>query len=143
MELKVKVVDRDRGLIEELYLPAILAGLRITVRHFMRNIFGKRDVVTISYPEEQRRISPRYRGRHRLTVREDGFIKCVACYMCEEICPAHCIHIDAGEHQEEYLSGVVKEVLFLRDQGKILMTLDNDTAVYLSQIVSVKAAEPQ
>jgi NADH-quinone oxidoreductase subunit I len=101
MELKVKVVDRQRGFAEELYLPAILAGLRITVRHFVRNLFGKRDVVTISYPEEHRRVSPRYRGRHRLTVREDGFIKCVACYMCEEICPAHCIHIEAGEVQDK------------------------------------------
>ena len=100
-ELKVKVVDRSRGFTEALYLPAILAGLRITVRHFIRNMFGKRDVVTISYPEEQRRVSPRYRGRHRLTVREDGFIKCVACYMCEEICPAHCIHIEAGELEDK------------------------------------------
>ena len=101
MELKVKVVDRRRGLAEELYLPAILVGLRLTLRHFVRNIFGKRDVVTISYPEEHRRVSPRYRGRHRLTVREDGFIKCVACYMCEEICPAHCIHIEAGEVEDK------------------------------------------
>ena len=101
MELKVKVVDRKRGLAEELYLPAVLAGLRLTVHHFVRNLFGKRDVVTISYPEEHRRVAPRYRGRHRLTVREDGFIKCVACYMCEEICPAHCIHIEAGEVEDK------------------------------------------
>jgi NADH-quinone oxidoreductase subunit I len=101
MELKVKVMRREGGFIEETLLPAVLVGLRITVRHFVRNLFGKRDVVTISYPEEHRRVSPRYRGRHRLTVREDGFIKCVACYMCEEICPAHCIHIEAGEVQDK------------------------------------------
>ena len=95
--VKTITVDRSEGLREALYLPAILTGLRLTVRHFMRNMFGQRDVVTIQYPEERRRVAPRYRGRHRLTVREDGFIKCVACYMCEEICPAHCIHIDAGE----------------------------------------------
>lgn len=101
MELKVKVVDRQRGFVDDLYVPAVLAGLRLTVRHFMRNLFGKRDVVTISYPEEHRRVAPRYRGRHRLTVREDGFIKCVACYMCEEVCPAHCIHIEAGELEDK------------------------------------------
>lgn len=100
MELKVKIVQREQSAGVAFFLPAIVAGLRITVRHFIRNIFGKRDVVTVQYPEEQRRVSPRYRGRHRLTVREDGFIKCVACYMCEEICPAHCIHIDAGEHED-------------------------------------------
>ncbi len=101
MELKVKTVNRDEGFKEAIYLPAILEGLRLTAHHFFRNILGKRDVVTIQYPEEKRRISPRYRGRHRLTVREDGFIKCVACYMCEEICPAHCIHIEAGEVEDK------------------------------------------
>ncbi len=97
MDLKVKTVVRVDGMKEAMYLPAILAGLRITMGHFFRNILGKRDVVTIEYPEAHRRISPRYRGRHRLTMREDGFIKCVACYMCETVCPAHCIHIEAGE----------------------------------------------
>ncbi len=98
---KTFTVDRSEGLKEAVYLPAILTGLGLTIGHFVRNMFGKRDVVTIQYPEERRRISPRYRGRHRLTVREDGFIKCVACYMCEEICPANCIHIDAGEVQDK------------------------------------------
>lgn len=101
MELKVKTVNRHRGFLEELYLPAILAGLRLTLYHFFRNILGKRDVVTVQYPEQVRRVAPRYRGRHRLTVREDGFIKCVACYMCEEVCPANCIHIEAGEIQDK------------------------------------------
>jgi NADH-quinone oxidoreductase subunit I len=95
--LKVRVVARHDGWQEALYLPAILTGLRITIHKFFRNIIGKRDVVTIQYPEEKRRVSPRYRGRHRLTMREDGFIKCVACYMCETVCPAHCITIEAGE----------------------------------------------
>ena len=101
MELKVKTVARHDGLREALYLPAILGGLRITIGHFMRNIFGKRGVVTIQYPEQTRRIAPRYRGRHRLTMREDGFIKCVACFMCETICPARCIHIESGEVEDK------------------------------------------
>ncbi|MBI4083596.1 MAG: NADH-quinone oxidoreductase subunit I [Candidatus Lambdaproteobacteria bacterium] len=99
--VKVKTVRRESGLAVELFLPAIWDGLKLTAYHFWRNIFGKRDVVTIQYPEEHRRVSPRYRGRHRLTVREDGFIKCVACYMCEQICPAHCIHIEAGEVEDK------------------------------------------
>lgn len=101
MELKVKTVRRESGLVVDLYVPAILSGLRLTMRHFFRNILGKRDVVTIQYPEEKRRIAPRYRGRHRLLMREDGFIKCVACYMCETICPANCIHIESGEMQDK------------------------------------------
>ncbi|MDH4121905.1 MAG: NADH-quinone oxidoreductase subunit I [Deltaproteobacteria bacterium] len=93
----MKTVQRQGGFLIDLYLPAIIGGLRITLRHFFRNVITQSDVVTISYPEQKRRISPRWRGRHRLTVREDGFIKCVACYMCETVCPAKCIHIEAGE----------------------------------------------
>lgn len=100
MELKVKKVKRIDGFQESLYIPAILNGLKLTVSHFLKNLFGGNEVVTIQYPEEQRPVSIRWRGRHRLTRREDGFIKCVACYMCETICPAQCIHIEAGDHPD-------------------------------------------
>ena len=51
MELKVKQVQRVDGAKEALYLPAIFGGLRLTVSHFWRNLFGAKDVVTVSYPE--------------------------------------------------------------------------------------------
>jgi NADH-quinone oxidoreductase subunit I len=57
-----------------------------------------RDMPTISYPEQTRNYSERFRGTHILTVRNDGSLKCVACYMCATICPAECIYIEAGEH---------------------------------------------
>jgi len=101
MELKVKKVRREGGLGVELLMPAILQGLAITMRHFFRNVISQKDVVTVEYPEKQRRISPRYRGRHRLLMRDDGFIRCVACYMCESACPANCIHIESGEMEDK------------------------------------------
>ena len=100
MELKVKKVQRLDGIRESLYLPAIFIGFRLTIKHFWRNLFGSRDVVTINYPEEKREVSERWRGRHRLTRRENGFLSCVACYMCETVCPSKCIHIEAGEHPD-------------------------------------------
>ena len=100
MELKVKQMQRVDGFKESLYLPALFMGFRLTVRHFFRNLFGSKDVVTVQYPEGHRPVSVRWRGRHRLTRREDGFLKCVACYMCETVCPAKCIHIDAGDHPD-------------------------------------------
>lgn len=100
MELKVKRVERVDGVKEAIFLPAIFNGLRLTVKHFWRNLFGARDVVTINYPEEKRHVSPRWRGRHRLTRLENGFLSCVACYMCETVCPSKCIHIEAGEHPD-------------------------------------------
>ena len=100
MELKVKQVKRHDGVREALYFPALFVGFRLTVKHFWRNLFGSRDVVTINYPEEKRHVSARWRGRHRLTRRDNGFLSCVACYMCETVCPSKCIHIEAGEHPD-------------------------------------------
>ena len=100
MDFKVKKIKRYDGLKESFYLPAAFEGLRITIRHFFRNLFGSKDVVTFQYPEQKRPVSTRWRGRHRLTRKNDGFLKCVACYMCETVCPAKCIHIEAGEHPD-------------------------------------------
>lgn len=97
METKIKVVYRHQTFSSKLYLPAILQGLSVTVGHFMRNVIFRKDVVTLQYPEETKAPVARARGRHRLLMRDDGFIRCVACYMCETVCPAKCIHIEAGE----------------------------------------------
>ena len=94
---------------ERTYLPAIAQGLWLTSRHFWRNLFlhiahrfgllrHLPAAVTIQYPDEQRAMAARLRTRHRLTKREDGTPRCVACMMCETVCPARCIYIVAGEH---------------------------------------------
>ncbi len=97
------VVNVDRGAIpiaEQIYLGPIIKGLNVTLRHFVRNLFGKKDVATIEYPEVKRIYSERLRGRHILTTKEDGSLRCVACYMCETACPADCITIVAEEDPE-------------------------------------------
>ena len=94
--------DNQLTFAQRIFLPEILRGLRITLRHFFANIFlwGQRQVVTIAYPEVKRPVSPRWRGRHRLTVREDGTPRCTACFLCSTACPARCIHIVAEEHPD-------------------------------------------
>lgn len=86
-------------LAERLYLP-LLAGLWVTMRHFIGNILGRRKSYTIQYPEERRDYSHRFRGHHILTSRPDGSLRCVACFLCATACPADCIHIEAGEHPD-------------------------------------------
>ena len=91
-------VDRPRQSFgERIYLGSIVQGLGVTIRHFLRNLFGQKDVATIQYPEEKREYSERTRGRHILTTKDDGSLRCVACYMCETACPADCIKIVAEE----------------------------------------------
>lgn len=99
----VTTVNVDRGpipLTERIYLGPIVRGLTVTLRHFLRNLFGHRDVATIQYPEVKRQYSERLRGRHILTTKDDGSLRCVACYMCETACPADCITIVAEEDPE-------------------------------------------
>jgi NADH-quinone oxidoreductase subunit I len=86
------------GLAERLYLP-LLGGLMVTARHFLRNLFGKK-MYTIEYPEQRRDYSHRFRGHHILTSRPDGSVRCVACFLCAQNCPAECIHIEAAEHPD-------------------------------------------
>jgi len=99
------------GLIERLYITEVARGLILTARHFFVNFprhlvrglgikIGKGQTVTIEYPEERRPFSRRLRTRHRLTKRKDGSPRCVACMMCETICPARCIHIIAKENPD-------------------------------------------
>lgn len=93
------------------YLPSIGLGLYITSKHFFRNFFYQTlhliglskhipGTVTFQYPEEQRPLSKRLRTRHRLMKREDGSPRCVACMMCETVCPARCINIVATENPD-------------------------------------------
>jgi NADH-quinone oxidoreductase subunit I len=93
---------------QRFYLREVVSGLVLTGHHFFANMgkhiahaLGRTDArgaVTIQYPEERRPMSPRLRSLHRLVRREDGSPRCVACMMCETVCPARCIYIVADEH---------------------------------------------
>lgn len=98
----IKIVKREGSSFKEkLYIPAIVGGMKTTLRHFLTNLNDTANVKTISYPEEQPRdITERYRGVHRLTKREDGTVRCVACFMCATACPAECIFIEAQERDD-------------------------------------------
>ena len=72
---------------ERLYLPAIWNGFRITIRHFFRR------KVTMQYPEEKWAVPPGYRGAPYLVTDQEDRIKCVACQLCEFICPPRAIRI--------------------------------------------------
>jgi NADH-quinone oxidoreductase subunit I len=107
------VVDRRDKMTfaERFYLREISRGLWITTRHFVKNmvlhiahVFGiaknVQGAVTLQYPDVPARVARRYRGRHRLTKRNDGSPKCVACFMCATACPDYCINIVGGERED-------------------------------------------
>ena len=106
----VQVVRQTQA--ETNYLAATATGLGVTLKHFVKNFFlprrnsvelgkggapaeakWKNDIETVQYPEEKVQYPERFRGLHRLTLREDGATRCVACMCCPTICPANCITI--------------------------------------------------
>ena len=104
---------------DKTYLPSLFQGLWITSKHFFGNLWihllhsvglskHLSGAVTFQYPEEQRPLSKRARTRHRLTQREDGSPRCVACMMCETVCPARCINIVAMENPDPNIEKMPK-----------------------------------
>lgn len=84
---------------ERIYLPAILSGMFITIKHF----FKKKP--TINYPEKKRPFSPVFRGLHILNRDAEGRENCTACGLCAVACPAEAISMEAAERLpgEEHL----------------------------------------
>ncbi|VTT97230.1 nadh-quinone oxidoreductase subunit i : NADH-quinone oxidoreductase subunit I OS=Planctomyces limnophilus (strain ATCC 43296 / DSM 3776 / IFAM 1008 / 290) GN=nuoI PE=3 SV=1: Fer4 [Gemmataceae bacterium] len=97
-ESDVKWVEEARlGFWEQLYVPAMIDGLKTTIGH----IFSPQ-VKTEQYPEQEPKMPANYRGVHRLNRDEKDRVKCVACYMCATACPAHCIDIVAAPAPAEW-----------------------------------------
>lgn len=99
-EIKEKA-EQEMTLPEKSYLVEIVQGLAVTIGHFLHNMKDPRQQLpTVQYPEEERPLPNRYRSVHRLTERENGDPRCVACMLCQTACPADCIHIEEGEHPD-------------------------------------------
>jgi len=77
------------SVIKTLTLWELLAGLRVT----LRNLFVKK--VTIQYPEDKTPQSPRFRGLHALRRYPNGEERCIACKLCQAVCPAAAITIES------------------------------------------------
>ena len=85
------VVDRRLGWFDRTYLPGILRGMWITFKHLFKR------KVTLQYPEQRWTFPEGFRGVPALVKDQEGRTKCVACYMCEFVCPPRAIKIKAGE----------------------------------------------
>ena len=85
---------RKLNLWDRLYLPAIIGGFTITVRHFFKR------KVTMQYPEERWVVPEGYRGAPYLVRDQDGRTKCVSCQLCEFVCPPKAIRVLPGRRDD-------------------------------------------
>ena len=78
-----------RNVLKTFFLSELLVGLSVTLRNFFR------PKVTLQYPEEKTPQSPRFRGLHALRRYPNGQERCIACKLCEAVCPALAITIES------------------------------------------------
>jgi len=79
---------------KSLFLLELLAGMSVTGRYF----FGRK--FTVQYPEERAPQSPRFRGLHALRRYPNGEERCIACKLCEVVCPAMAIRIESHRRED-------------------------------------------
>jgi NADH-quinone oxidoreductase subunit I len=75
--------------IRSLFLFELFKGLSLTGSYFLSRKF------TLQYPEQKAPVSPRFRGLHALRRYPNGEERCIACKLCEAVCPALAITIEA------------------------------------------------
>ena len=78
-----------------LYLTELFRGLWITLQYFFRR------KVTLNYPFEKGALSSRFRGEHVLRRYANGEERCIACKLCEAVCPAQAITIESEAREDE------------------------------------------
>ena len=104
------LIKREQGFLQRFYLIEIFTGLVITMKNWF---FGKN--ITYQYPEQRRNYSPRYRGQHYIKT-VNAVENCTACMLCPTVCPADCIHIEAGERDDKEKYPVKFEIEILRSE---------------------------
>jgi NADH-quinone oxidoreductase subunit I len=82
-------MQRFAQFIKSLFLLELLKGMRLTGSYLFARKF------TVQYPEEKAPISPRFRGLHALRRYPNGEERCIACKLCEVVCPALAITIES------------------------------------------------
>ena len=85
---------RASQFLNSLMLKDVLKGMSITGRYLFKR------KITIQYPEEKTPLSPRFRGLHALRRYPNGEERCIACKLCEAVCPALAISIESDQRED-------------------------------------------
>jgi NADH-quinone oxidoreductase subunit I len=85
---------RIREFFNSLLLRELLQGMALTGKYLFK------PKITVQYPEEKTPMSPRFRGLHALRRYPNGEERCIACKLCEAVCPAMAITIESDQRDD-------------------------------------------
>ena len=88
------MINQIKSLFSSLMLVELLKGMALTGRY----LFARK--ITIQFPEERTPMSPRFRGLHALRRYPNGEERCIACKLCEAVCPALAITIESEQRED-------------------------------------------
>jgi len=88
------MLETTKNYIQSLFLWEMLKGMRLTGRHLFKR------KITVQYPEEKTPQSNRFRGLHALRRYPNGEERCIACKLCEAVCPAVAITIESEQRDD-------------------------------------------
>ena len=88
------MLSRAKEIASSLMLSELFKGMRLTGRF----LFARK--ITVMYPEEKTPASPRFRGLHALRRYPNGEERCIACKLCEAVCPALAITIESEQRDD-------------------------------------------
>ncbi|GGP25336.1 NADH-quinone oxidoreductase subunit I [Silvimonas amylolytica] len=87
-------MDRISNFFKTFLLVELVKGLMLTGRYFFQR------KITVQFPEEKTPISPRFRGLHAQRRYANGEERCIACKLCEAVCPAMAITIESDQRDD-------------------------------------------
>ena len=88
------MLNKIKSVLSSLMLVELLKGMALTGRY----LFARK--ITVQYPEERTPMSPRFRGLHALRRYPNGEERCIACKLCEAVCPALAITIESEQRED-------------------------------------------
>ncbi len=88
------MISAIKDFFDSLLLRELLKGMALTGRY----LFAPK--ITVLYPEEKTPMSPRFRGLHALRRYPNGEERCIACKLCEAVCPAMAITIESEQRED-------------------------------------------
>ncbi len=126
------MLQRLKRYVKSFTLWDLLVGMKVTGKYFWKKKF------TIQYPDEKTPTSPRFRGLHALRRYPNGEERCIACKLCEAVCPALAITIEAAPQPE---TGLRRTTLYEIDLFKCIYCGFCEEACPVDSIVLTNMAD--